>query len=112
MPRHYRRDSRGRLETIVFAAEDRMASSICFMPDSVQVTCDGKFKIGDLVRPTKDFIDEVLGGSIPYERIAQWPKGYKIIEIGPDGWPWKGAHNIELEGFDVIGLTNETIEKV
>jgi hypothetical protein len=107
-----RKDSQGRNHYTNVFGDPPLHVDKMFGQDSVQVTCDGKFKIGDLVRPTKDFIDGVLQGSIPYEYVAQWPKGYKIIEIGPEGFPWKGCHNIELEGFDVIGLTTEHIEKV
>ena len=107
-----RKNSKGATETVLCTREDEQTLRRLFGNDSVQVTCDGKFKIGDRVRPTKDFIDSVMQGSIPYENIAQWPQGFKIIEIGPEGFPWKGAHNIDLEGFEVIGLTNETIERI
>jgi hypothetical protein len=106
------RDSQGRTHRVTCMGDELPSMRRLFGQDSVQVSCDGKFKIGDVVRPTTDFIDGVLQGSIPYEYVAQWPKGYKIIEIGPEGFPWQGCHNIELEGFDVIGLTTETIEKV
>lgn len=107
-----RKDSMGRVHTVVCDPSEEQNVRKLFGHDSVQVSCCGKFKIGDRVRPTKAFIDSVLQGSIPYESIAQWPQGYKIIEIGPEGFPWKGCHNIDLEGFDVIGLTTEEIERV
>lgn len=107
-----RKNSRGQIEGVLCTPEDEQSVRKWFAHDSVQVSCCGKFKIGDRVRPTKEFIDSVLGGSIPYECIAQWPQGYKVIEIGPEGFPWRGCHNIDLEGFDVIGLTTEHIEKV
>lgn len=107
-----RKNSRGQVETVFCERSQEQVVRRLFAHDSVQVSCDGKFKIGDRVRPTREFIDAVLGGSIPYECVAQWPQGYKIIEIGPEGFPWKGCHNIDLEGFDVIGLTTESIERV
>ena len=110
-----RRRSDGTLEHTQFLKEQfHLADHICqqAMTDSVQVTCDGKFKIGDRVRPTRTYIRECCQGSIPMELIDDWSKGFKITEIGPDGFPWKGAHAIELEGCDMLMLDSTNIEKV
>lgn len=83
-----------------------------FGQDSVQRTVDGRFKIGDRVRPTRQYVEKCCGGSVPYACVANWSIGFKITDIGPEGFPWKGEHSIECEGLDMLMLDTTSIEKV
>lgn len=109
-----RRDSAGLVHTTYFVDDGFSGGAIeqFASTDSVQVTCDGKFKIGDMCRPTKEYIENCSGGSVPYELVSNWSRGFKLIEIGPEGFPWKGAHPVELEGCEMLILDTTHIEKV
>lgn len=110
-----RHDSQGRVHYTEFLTEQAsLADRICQWAsmDSVQVTSDGRFKMGDWVRPTRRYIEECCHGSIPYEMAEQWGRGFRITEIGPDGFPWAGAHAIEIEGGDLLMLDSTSIEMV
>lgn len=110
-----RRDSQGNIHRTQFLKEQfSLADHICQQAsqDSVQVTCDGKFRIGDRVRPTRQYLQECCQGSVPMEMVNDWHKGFKITEIGPEGFPWRGAHAIEIEGGDMLMLDSTSIERV
>lgn len=83
-----------------------------FGNDSVQVSTDGRFKIGQYVRPTKRYIQNVLLDSIPYGIVEYWNRGFPITEIGPPNFPFPNEHYIECEGLDMMILDTTLIEQV
>jgi hypothetical protein len=79
--------------------------------DHVQQTSDGKFKIGDIVRPNKFFIDNCCSG-LDHAQALAYAKGVKIIDIGPADRSL-GTHPIELEApYDTLIIDSDQIEKV
>ena len=110
-----RRDSKGEIHKTWFLNEqydprDSIVKRAGM--DSVQITCDGKYRIGDRVRPTEEYIRQCCQGSVPYEMVMDWRRGFRITEIGPAGYLGEEVwHHIELEGCDLLGLSTADIER-
>jgi hypothetical protein len=109
---HTRRRSDGSLETTYLHTEDGFTPPEWSHEDSVQQTCDGKLRIGDMCRPTKAYLHAVQTGLTP-EQADVWHTGTKLVEIGPEGFPWGGCHSVELAPpFDTLFLDSSSIEKL
>lgn len=112
MPVIMRRDSRGNTHRVHYIGGVDSSLQRIFGRDSVQVTKNHQFKMGDLVRPTKEYIEQCCNGSVPYEMVQNWHTGFKIVEIGPEIGGMPGVHPIELEDCDSIFIDSEGIEKI